>query len=266
MNSPAEIARLYVDTGVQKSKLPFGKMLALSIFAGMFIAMGGFGSTVVSHGVQTAGISRLLGALTFPIGLMMVLIGGAELFTGNNLMLIPILQRRANVGRVIFNWIVVYIGNFIGSMFIAWAVTSFCITGDHALYNGALVDTVISTAESKCTLGFMDAFIKGILCNFMVCMAVWVSMAASDIAGKIAALYLPVALFVLCGFEHCVANMYFLPAGFLTMLKTGQAVDLQMIIDALVKNMVPVTLGNLVGGGILTGFGYWWIYLRGNAE
>lgn len=266
MNSPAEIARLYVDTGVQKSKLPFWKMFALSVFAGMFIAMGGFGSTVVAYGVQPAAIGRLLSALVFPIGLMMVLVGGAELFTGNNLMLIPVLQKRANFGRVLLNWLVVYIGNFIGGLLIAAAVTFFCVTGDHALYNGGLVDVIIATAESKMTLGFLDAFVKGILCNFMVCMAVWVAMAASDLAGKIAALYLPVALFVLCGFEHCVANMYFIPAGFFTMLRTGQSIDVSMILSALKDNFLPVTLGNIAGGSILTGFGYWWIYLRGHHE
>lgn len=266
MNSPAEIARLYVDAGVQKSRLPLCKMFALSIFAGMFIAMGGFGSTVVSYGVQPAAIGRILSAIVFPIGLMMVLVGGAELFTGNNLMLIPVLQKRTSIFKVLLNWIVVYIGNFIGSIFIAWAVAWFCITGDHSLYSGGLCEGVITTAYSKISLGFWDAFVKGILCNFMVCMAVWVSYAASDLAGKIGALYLPVALFVLCGFEHCIANMYFLPAGFFTMIRIGQPIDLQLILNALVKNMLPVTLGNIVGGSVLTGFGYWWIYLRGNAE
>ena len=265
MNSPAEIARLYVDTGVQKSKLPFGKMLALAIFAGMFIALGGFASTVASHGIQSEAAGRLLSACIFPIGLMMVLVGGAELFTGNSLMLMPVFQKRASFWRVIWNWIVVYIGNFIGGLAIAYLVVNFCATGEHALYKGALAQTMANTAVAKSSLGFLEAFVKGVLCNFMVCMAVWVSMAAADVGGKILALYLPIALFVLCGFEHCVANMYYLPAGFFVSLKTGTDLGIS-VIDALFKNLIPVTLGNLVGGACVTGFGYWWIYLRGHAE
>lgn len=265
MNSPAEIARLYVDTGVQKSKLPIGKMFGLAIFAGMFIALGGFASTVASYGIPIAALGRILSALVFPIGLMMVLVGGAELFTGNSLMIMPVFQKRASLGRVLINWLIVYIGNFVGSLAIAWVAANFFATGDHALYNGALADTMIKTTVSKSTMGFLDAFVKGILCNFMVCMAVWVSMAASELAGKISALYLPIALFVLCGFEHCVANMYFLPAGLFVSLKTGAGLGVS-IVDMLLKNMLPVTLGNITGGAVITGFGYWWIYLRGHAE
>ena len=265
MNSPAEIARLYVDSGVQKSKLPLGKMFALAIFAGMFIALGGFASTVASHGVPIPAVARIISALVFPIGLMMVLIGGAELFTGISLMILPVLQKRAKIGKVLLNWLIVYLGNLVGGVIIAWIAANFFATGDHALYNGALANTFINTAVSKSTLGFFDAFTRGVLCNFMVCMAVWVAMAATDVAGKIAALYLPIALFILCGFEHCVANMYFLPAGFFVSMKTGTDIGIT-VVDALVKNMLPVTLGNIFGGAAVTGFGYWWIYLRGHAE
>ena len=265
MNSPTEIARLYVDTGVQKSKLPIGKMFALAVFAGMFIALGGFASTVAAYGQWPQSLSKLLSALVFPIGLMMVLVGGAELFTGNSLMLMPVLQKRTSLGKVLVNWAVVYIGNFIGGILIALAVVYFVATGKNALYDGDLAKTMISTAVTKSSMSFLEAFIKGILCNFMVCMAVWVSMAASDLAGKIIALYLPVALFVLCGFEHCVANMYFIPAGFFASLATGTAIK-TTILSALINNLLPVTLGNIVGGSLITGFGYWWIYLKGHAE
>ncbi len=269
MNSPAEMARLYVDVGSQKAKLPVLKMFVLALFAGMFIALGGFGSTVASFLVPVPALGRILSALIFPIGLMMVLVGGAELFTGNSLIIMPVLQKRVSVWRMLLNWLVVFIGNFAGGVFIAWLVTSCCTSGNSPIYGGALAQNLIDTATSKVELTFMDAFVRGILCNFMVCMAVWVSLAASDLGGKIAALYLPIVLFVLCGFEHCVANMYFIPAGLFTCMRSGIPVlgtEGLSWLTFLYRNLLPVTLGNIVGGAAVTGFGYWYVYLQGNAE
>lgn len=266
MNSPAEIARLYEDAGTSKTKMPFLKMFVLAVLAGMFIALGAFGSAVVSYGVQPAAVSRLLSAVVFPIGLMLVLVAGAELFTGNCLIIIPVMQRRASVKGMLYNWIVVYLGNFAGSLVIAFVVSYTLAGGEHALYGGELLKAMVGTASAKTSLGFADAFFRGILCNFMVCLAVWVSFAATDLMGKIAALYLPVFLFVLCGFEHCVANMYFIPAGIIAAKISGADAQNLSVASFLVKNMIPVTLGNIVGGSGLVGLGYWFVYLQGNKE
>lgn len=266
MKSPAEVARLYVDAGSQKAQLPVGKMFLLAVFAGMFIAMGGFASTVASYGVVPVALGRMLSAMIFPIGLMMVLVGGAELFTGNSLMLMPVLQKRTTLVKMLLNWLIVFLGNFVGSVFIAWVVTTGSVRGESGLYGGALSQVMINTAASKVSLSFLDAILRGILCNFMVCMAVWVSFAADELAGKIAALYLPILLFVLCGFEHCVANMYFIPAGLFAALYSGTSVEGLNWLTFIVRNLLPVTLGNLIGGALITGFGYWLVYLQGHDE
>ena len=242
-------------------------MFVMSILAGMFIALGAVGSAVASFGIESAAAARIISALVFPIGLSLVLVGGAELFTGNSLMIMPVLQKRASLGGMLRNWLIVYLGNFIGSLVIAFMV-AFCIAGGSApLFGGKLSQALIATAQAKVNLSFVDAFVRGILCNFMVCLAVWVSMAASaDLGGKVLALYLPVFLFVLCGFEHCVANMYFIPVGFIAMVQNGTAIADLPWFGFLVGNMVPVTLGNLAGGAGFAGALYWFVYLQGNRE
>lgn len=263
MNTPAEIARNYVTIGAAKTRLPLIKMLMLSIFAGFFIAFGALGSTIAACGVQPQALSRLLSAAIFPIGLMMVVVAGAELFTGNCLVLVPVLARRASVTGLLYNWIVVYIGNFIGAVLLALlAAYSHVFT----MYGEALAQASVSIAVSKLTLSFGDAFIRGILCNVMVCVAVWVSFAAKDIGGKITALYLPVALFVLCGFEHCVANMYFVPAGMFAAQVHGIDAPVLSWGAFLIDNLLPVTLGNIVGGSVMVGGGYWLAYLKGSTN
>ena len=263
MNSPAEIARMYLTVGAAKTRLSPLKMFILSLFAGMFIAFGGFGSSIASCGVQPQALSRLLSATVFPIGLMMVIVAGAELFTGNCLIIVPVLARRASVLGMLYNWLVVYIGNFIGSLFVAIAVV---VGHSMQLYDGALATAAIATANAKIALSFGDAFVRGIFCNVMVCIAVWVSFAAKDIAGKISALYLPVFLFVLVGFEHCIANMYFVPVGIFTAwfykLDAGSLTWLKF----LWANLLPVTLGNIVGGAVIVGGGYWLAYIRGSTN
>ena len=259
MNTPAEIARMYLNVGAAKTRLTPLKMLMLSIFAGMFIALGAFGSQVASCGVQPAALSRLLSAAVFPIGLMMVVVAGAELFTGNCLILSSVLARRASILGMFYNWIVVYVGNFIGSLLVAAAVV---YGHSMKLYSDdVLIKAVIATANAKVSLSFVDAFIRGIMCNVMVCIAVWVSFAAKDIGGKITALYLPVFLFVLCGFEHCVANMYFVPAGIFAEWFYNNASGVSWLLFAR-ANLLPVTLGNIVGGSVIVGAGYWLAYLR----
>ncbi|MCR5723779.1 MAG: formate/nitrite transporter family protein [Treponema sp.] len=263
MNTPAEIARTYLIVGAAKTRMPFLKLLMLSIFAGMFIAFGALGSTIVSCGVQPQAIARLLSAAIFPIGLMMVVVAGAELFTGNCLILVPVLARRASVKGLLYNWLVVYFGNFIGGVLIAFLAAS---SHTFALYGDTLAKATVSIAVAKLSLSFGDAFIRGILCNVMVCIAVWVSFAAKDITGKISALYLPVLLFVLCGFEHCIANMYFVPAGIFATMFHGIDAPVLSWSSFIIDNLIPVTLGNIAGGSVVVGGGYWLAYLKGSTN
>lgn len=263
MNSPAEITNNYTDIAEAKTKLPLGKMFVLSVFAGAYIAFGALASQVASFGHQSPAVGRLLGAAVFPVGLMLVLVAGAELFTGNTLILISVLEKRSKLLGMLRNWLIVYLGNLVGSI----AVAALAVYG-HAfdLYDCKLAQAVVNAAVTKVSFDFLDAFIKGILCNVMVCAAVWVSFAASDLAGKVLALALPIFLFVLCGFEHCVANMYFIPAGILSSIEYTLPVEgmntIQFIINFFYKNLLPVTLGNIVGGALIVGLGYWFVYYQ----
>lgn len=259
MLSPAEIAAKYADVGAAKTKLPILKMFLLGIFAGMFIAFGAFGSQIASLGVTPATTGKLLGALVFPIGLTLVLVAGAELFTGNCLILIPVLSKKATVSGMLKNWCVVYLGNLVGGV-----LTAVTVTYSHSLsaYDGALAQSVVSTAIAKNALSFGDAFLRGILCNILVCLAVWMSFAATELAGKIIALFVPVTLFVLCGFEHSVANMFFIPVGIFASMEYGIEAGGLDFLSALVNNILPVTLGNIVGGSFVVGLVYWYVYLK----
>ena len=201
----------------------------------------------------------------------MVLLAGSELFTGNCLLSIPLLQREISCGQMLKNWLFVYLGNLIGGLLIA-ALVVFGHT--LSLFGGGLAVSVLSTAAAKCTLSFGDAFIRGILCNFLVCIAVWISFAAKDTAGKIVGLFFPIMMFVLCGFEHSVANMYYIGAGLFAKLVPAYAeaaaaagVDLTAVTVGRFfgSNLLPVTLGNIVGGSVCVGAVYWFSYLRQNA-
>jgi formate/nitrite transporter len=266
VNSPKEVAQNYIAIGAAKTKLSIGKMLWLGILAGMFIAFAGVASTVAPATVQSASLAKLLGAMVFPGGLAMVLIAGSELFTGNCLIIIPVLEKQATWGGMLKNWLFVYIGNLIGSLLVAWLVF-----GGHTLglFGAAVAGKAIDTAAAKVALSFGDAFIRGILCNFLVCIAVWMAFAAKDVVGKIVGLFFPIMFFVLCGWEHSVANMYFIPAGLLASTNADYLVKAtaKNIADLtwgafFIKNLIPVTLGNIVGGSILVGLGYWFTYLR----
>jgi len=269
MNSPKEVAQNYIATGVAKTKTPIMKMLLLAVLAGMFIALAGVGAEVAPATVASASLAKLIGALVFPTGLAMVLISGSELFTGNCLIIIPVLQKEAKIRSMLKNWIFVYIGNFIGSILIA-AMTVY--GGTFSLFSNEAAVYLIKTAVSKVSLSFSDALLRGILCNFVVCIAVWMAYAAKDIVGKVAALFLPIMVFVLSGYEHSVANMFFIPAGLFAAnnptyaaayAATGATNIGSLTWGAFfVKNLIPVTLGNLIGGVVLVGMAYWYIYLH----
>jgi len=269
MNSPKEVAQSYIMTGASKTKLPIGKMLWMGILAGMFIALAGVASTVAPATVQNASVAKLVGALVFPGGLAMVLIAGSELFTGNTIIILPVCCRQATVGGMLKNWLFVYLGNLIGGILVAALVV---YGHTFSLFSGAVGVSAIHTAVAKVSLSFGDAFIRGILCNFLVCIAVWMSFAAKDVVGKVAGIFFPIMFFVLCGYEHSVANMYFIPAG---IFANGTGAYTEALMQAFpkdnlasltwgaffLKNLLPVTLGNIVGGSLLVGVGYWFTYL-----
>jgi formate/nitrite transporter len=259
MNSPAEVAKNYLTIGKNKVNTSISRMFLLAVLAGMFIGMAAVAATAANVTLISG-----VGAFVFPGGLAMVLIAGSELFTGNNLIIIPVLQGEVSVGGMLKNWVVVYVGNFVGSVLVA-AI---------AVYGGVMNKfgaAAIATATAKCSLDFSSALLKGVGCNFLVCIAVWMSFAAKDVAGKIIGLYLPIMMFVIAGFEHSVANMCYIPLGLLANdTMTAAAVEAGTDMTNLtwgnffLSNLLPVTIGNIIGGAVLVGCMYWYIYLLPN--
>lgn len=263
MNSPAEIAKNYVAIGKGKATNGFWKLLILGVLAGAFIGLAGLGATTAAVSVQSASVGKFLGACIFPCGLAMVLLAGSELFTGNSLIIIPVLTGDIRVSQMLRNWVIVYIGNLVGGILVAFLAV-WGGTGD--LFGGAesgLAAAMLNTAAAKVQLSFSAAFIRGVSCNFLVCIAVWISFAAKDVTGKFWGLFMPILLFVLCGFEHCVANMYYIPAGLFVEARYGVSSEAVSWGAFFAKNLLPVTLGNIVGGAGLVGLPYWFLYLRG---
>ena len=246
MLTPSEIAAKTIETGKTKANLPWWKMILLGVFAGMFIASAGVGATFGNvYG------SKIAGACIFTAGLAMVVVAGSELFTGNNLMVMALFNRKIKLHQLLKNWLLVFLGNFIGALFVAVV----------AVISGAfdqIPDTVVATANTKVNLGFFEALLKGIMCNFLVCIAVWMATAASTVTGKIAAVFLPIMLFVLCGFEHSIANMFYIPAGMIT--GAISSIPAPTITEFLLNNLLPVTLGNIIGGAIIVAGGYYLAY------
>ncbi|RKM60822.1 formate/nitrite transporter family protein [Butyrivibrio sp. XB500-5] len=261
MKSPAEIAQKYVQVGKAKAEAKASQTFLLAIMAGAFIALGGLGSQIASCLADNASSARVISSVVFPIGLFMVLVGGAELFTGNCLITIPVLKKETSPLKMLKNWVIVYFGNMVGGFIIA-AIAAFGHI--YSFGDGQLATNVVATAVTKSGLSFSDGLLRGILCNVLVCMAVWCSFAADELAGKVLALWLPVMLFIICGFEHCVANMYFIPAGFLASYVHGIPADGLSLFGFFVTNLIPVTIGNIIGGGLCVGAVYYGAYLKKN--
>ncbi len=259
MKSPAAIASTYENIGTTKTKMSFTKTFLLGILAGAFIALGGLGSQIASVCAPDPSTARLVSSVVFPIGLFMVLVGGAELFTGNCLIIIPVLSKKAKLTGMLRNWLIVYLGNMAGGLIVA-LLANFSHT--YSFADGALATAVVNTAVAKSGISFTDGLLKGILCNILVCMAVWCSFAADELAGKVLALWLPVMLFIIGGFEHCVANMYFIPAGMIASGLYGIPAEGLSLLGYFITNLIPVTLGNIIGGGLCVGAMYYLIYLK----
>ncbi|MDR2530800.1 MAG: formate/nitrite transporter family protein [Oscillospiraceae bacterium] len=262
MSTPIEILEKWADSGAAKAKNKVSKLFILAIFAGAFIAIGGVAATVAGGATAYPVLNRLLGAIIFPGGLTMCLLAGSELFTGNTLILISLAHKKCKTSEMLRNWVAVYIGNFIGAALVALAI----------VYSG-LYDSVtqpaLQSALTKSTLPLSQALIRGVLCNFLVCIAVWIASGANSAPGKIAGLFFPIMLFVFSGYEHSVANMYYIPAALfqkarlgLTLLDSGVSLNGLTWSAFLVKNLIPVTLGNIVGGGCVVGLLYTFVFKK----
>jgi formate transporter len=251
--APPRIAAMVESAGVRKAGLGTMQTLTLGVLAGAFIAFGGMFYTLVMTGNEFGlGPGRFLGGIAFSLGLVLVVIGGAELFTGNNLIVMAWAENKVTTGQVLRNWSLVYVGNFIGSIATAVIVVQ---SGTLDIGDGAVSATAIKIAQGKVALDPIQAFLRGILCNALVCLAIWLTFASRNVIGKIAAIILPIAAFVALGFEHSVANMYLIPIG---MLLGADGVT----IGGFIGNLIPVTLGNIVGGSIFVALVYWLIYLK----
>jgi formate transporter len=265
---PPEMARKAEDLGVKKAELRGLRLFALAFLAGAFIALGAVFATTTAAGVGALpyGIGRLVVGLSFCLGLILVVVGGAELFTGNNLIAMAWASRRVSTAALLHNWGVVYFGNFIGALSVAGLVA---VAGHHRMGGGAVGEVALTIATSKVGLGFAQAVALGILCNILVCLAVWLTYSARSTTDRIVAIIFPITAFVAAGFEHSVANMYFIPAALLIgWLDPGfvseRGIDLSTVGwgSMWLKNLLPVTLGNLLGGGVGVGAVYWAIFLR----
>lgn len=255
--SPPQIAVLVETAGIAKARLPALQTLTLAVLAGAFIAFGGMFYTLVmtEHGLGF-GPGRLLGGVAFSLGLILVVVAGAELFTGNNLIVMAWADRKITTAAVLRNWGLVYVGNFVGAAATAVMVSW---SGVLELGDGQFAATAVRIAQAKMEIPFTQALFRGILCNTLVCLAIWLCFAAHSVVSKIFAIVFPISAFVALGFEHSVANMYLIPVGMLAMpLDTA----LQFGVAGFLGNLVPVTLGNIVGGSVLVALVYWIIYLR----
>jgi len=265
---PPEMARRAEESGAAKATTDHGRLVALAVLAGAFIAFGGIFSTVALAGAAGApwGAIRVLAGVTFSVGLILVVVGGAELFTGNNLIVMAWAGGRVSTWALLRNWILVYAGNIAGGVGIALLASGARL---HEAGGGAVGATALGIAAGKLQLGFVQAVLLGILCNVLVCLAVWLSYSARSTTDRVLAVVPPIAAFVAAGFEHSIANVYFVPFALLvTWLDPGFVVASGLDTRALswggflARNLAPVTLGNVIGGALLVGGVYWFVYLR----
>ena len=255
MLSPTEFVPFYAGIGTKKCSNSTVRLLLAAVLAGFFIASGAVAASVASYGVENPSAARVVSGLLFPFGLIMVILTGAELFTGNCMITISLLERKATLAGMARNLAVVYLGNFIGAALLAAAVA-----WGGVFDNGALGMYAIQTAAKKCQLAPGRAAVLGILCNILVCAGVMCSLCSKSLPGRAIGAFVPVSFFVIGGFEHCVANMYYIPAGLLAagvppcaQLAGEAGVDLSALnLGGFFANMIPVTIGNIIGG---CGFG-----------
>lgn len=270
--TPKEITDYVVHSGETKTHTLWWKQILLGFLGGVFIAFAAEGSSVSSYGIHITGLAKTLAGAIFSTGLMMVLLAGADLFTGNCLIIVSVIEKKSTITGMLRNWVFVYLGNLLGSLFIAFLILH---SSQLNMDAGMLGGYVVKNATLKCNLSFTQALSMGILCNWLVCIAVWLCYGAKDMAGKILAIFFPIWLFITSGFEHSVADMYYIAIGLFaksneTYTKLAME-DFHITADQLqnltwtnyfTKSLIPVTLGNIIGGVIFVGCIYWLIYKK----
>lgn len=257
--SPKDTTCSVDNIGCNKVEMAFGPLLTLGFLAGAFIAFGGLLAVIVGGGVpglraDNPGLQKFIFGAVFPVGLILVVVAGAELFTGNTACCIPaVFNKKASWSGLARNWTVSYVGNFLGSIFVVFFLTY--LTG--LLASDPWLGTITGIAEAKVAQGFWPLFFKGVGCNWLVCLSVWLAIASDDVVSKVLGIWFPIMAFVAIGFEHSVANMFFIPSG----IMYGANVTWAQFFTV---NLIPVTLGNIVGGGLFVGALYWYVYARQN--
>jgi len=263
--SPAEMARRASDAGVGKATMGFWNVFALSVLAGAFIGLGAhFATVATADNSLPYSLSQILGGLVFCLGLILVVVAGAELFTGNTLIVMAWVSGRIPFRAIVRNWMIVYAGNFVGSVATVGLIFA---SGVCSSDEGAVAQRAVAIAAHKAQIAFVPALFRGIMCNALVCLAVWLCFGCRSTVDKIAAIIFPITAFVAMGFEHSVANMYFIPMGMLITAASPAVIypdgaSLSVTWAGLVSNLVPVTLGNIVGGSLMVGLVYWFVYVR----
>ena len=272
LKKPNEIAVAVRESGRKKTQLSLDRMFILGILAGVYIGFGAQLATTVSMDLAPivgVGLSNMISGGVFSVGLMLVVLGGAELFTGNNLIWLSFLSRRSKASAVFRNWATVFLGNFVGSILLAILIF---IGGFYTMGGNALGVRALTIANGKVNIGFIQLIARGIVCNWLVCLAVWIATSAEDTTGKILACFFPIMAFVASGFEHSIANMFFIPIGILLKgvpnLVSQAGLNLQHLTwtGFLTRNLLPVTIGNVIGGGFFVATLYWYVYLRPEAR
>lgn len=263
---PREMAQRVNEVGVAKAKMDFWSMLYLAILAGSFIGLGAHFATVASanNGLPFS-LSQLISGLVFSLGLILVIVAGAELFTGNNLIVMAWVSRKIGIRDILRNWAIVFLGNTVGALI---TVLMIYFSGVWALGADAVGVRAIQIAAAKTEISWMECFLRGVMCNALVCLAVWLCFSCRATVDKIMSILFPITAFVAMGFEHSIANLYFIPMGMLlSFLRPDLAMSLSsppqsLHLAGFMNNLIPVTLGNIAGGTLMVGMVYWFIYLR----
>lgn len=275
-STPSEITYITIQAGIKKVGIKYSNQFILGILAGAFIAFAAEGSNMAAFNLfakpETYGLGKVLAGAIFGTGLMLVVLAGGELFTGNTMILGGVLDGKIKIKDMLKNWFFVYSGNFVGSVFLAYMMVHSGLFSSGANVLGGIT---IKIASYKVGLPFMSAFYLGIMCNMLVCLAVWMAYGAKDMVSKIFAIFFPIWLFITSGFEHSVANMYYIPAGILAKANPGWVTESHLPPAALanlnwgtfiINNLVPVTLGNIVGGSIFVVGIYWFVYIKNDSK
>ena len=266
-----EVIEQNIQNGIKKTNLTTKKLILLGIAAGFFIGIGAEASSLAMHGISNVGLARTVAGAVFPIGLMLIVLLGGELFTGNCLISMAVYDKKAKLKGMIRNLTIVYISNFIGAALMAWMINN---CGQLNFSDGGAGAFTIKVALGKVGIDPIQAIVSGILCNVLVCLAIFIAATAKDVAGKCIAIFFPIFVFVISGFEHCVANMYYIPAGIFAAhnpLYAAKATELYGItaeqlsglnFGTMFSNLVPVTIGNIIGGMVFVGLLYWYLYRK----